>query len=219
MSVSKRPKLHRAPMISSQTPCLSLRHIATALILPVACAYPSANPQHCHSFVQLPSQFPSYIPTSSIRVLRTKLVKAQDEDWLVHLEAQNLRLNQAERLAVDLDQTLALLAVGHRGRGLLLAEALDALSCRHPCDLGRCVGERKRRFGVCRRVVLVGVTVVFACGLFEIVDGRISRRGYDRFATLGGNLTALGIKLLETAIWIGNGRELCEMLEKELVAF
>lgn len=61
----------------------------------------------------------------------TKLVESKEEDGLVDLEAEDLRLNERERLAVDLDQALALLAVGDRGRGLLLAEALDALNGRH----------------------------------------------------------------------------------------
>lgn len=56
---------------------------------------------------------------------RTELVEAEDEDWLVDLESEDLRLNKRERLSVDLDETLALLAVGDSGGGLLLAEALN----------------------------------------------------------------------------------------------
>lgn len=62
---------------------------------------------------------------------RTELVESKDEDGLVDLESQDLRLNERERLAVDLDQALALLAVGDSGGGLLLAEALDALYGSH----------------------------------------------------------------------------------------
>lgn len=61
-----------------------------------------------------------------------KLVEADDEDGLVDLEAENLGLDELKRAAVDLDETLAGLAVGDGGGRLLLAEALDAL-CRHVC--------------------------------------------------------------------------------------
>lgn len=62
---------------------------------------------------------------------RTELVEAKDEERLVDLEAEDLRLNERKRLAVDLDQTLALLAVGDGSGSLLLAEALNALNGRH----------------------------------------------------------------------------------------
>jgi hypothetical protein len=42
-----------------------------------------------------------------------------------------LWLDERERLSVDLDQALALLAVGDSGGGLLLAEALNTLNGRH----------------------------------------------------------------------------------------
>lgn len=53
-----------------------------------------------------------------------ELVSADDQEGLVDLEAQDLRLDQREGLAVDLDEALALLAVGDSGGRLLLAEAL-----------------------------------------------------------------------------------------------
>ena len=65
------------------------------------------------------------------QISRTELVETEDEERLVDLEAEDLRLNERKRLAVDLDQTLALLGVGDSGGGLLLAEALDALNGRH----------------------------------------------------------------------------------------
>lgn len=64
---------------------------------------------------------------------RTELVEAEDQERLVDLEAQDGRLNERERLAVDLDKTLSGLAVGDGSRGLLLAEALDALRGGHCC--------------------------------------------------------------------------------------
>lgn len=65
------------------------------------------------------------------QIPRTELVETEDEERLVDLEAEDLRLNERQRLAVDLDQALALLGVGDRSGGLLLAEALDALDGRH----------------------------------------------------------------------------------------
>ena len=52
-----------------------------------------------------------------------KLVEADDEDRFVDLCPQDLGLDELDRRAVDLDQTLARPAVGDRGRRLLLAEA------------------------------------------------------------------------------------------------
>ena len=56
-----------------------------------------------------------------------ELVQTEEEDGLVDLEAQNLGLDKAQGLAVDLDEALALLAVCDSSGGLLLAEALHAL--------------------------------------------------------------------------------------------
>ena len=67
--------------------------------------------------------------------MRTELVEAEDEDGLVDLEAQNLGLDKAQGLAVDLDEALALLAVCDSSGGLLLAEALHTLRVRsHDCE-------------------------------------------------------------------------------------
>lgn len=57
-------------------------------------------------------------------VIHTKLIQPKNEYRLVHLEPQDLRLNERERLAVDFDQSLALLAVRYCGRRLFLAETL-----------------------------------------------------------------------------------------------
>lgn len=56
-----------------------------------------------------------------------ELVESDHEEGLIDLEAQNLGLDQAKGTAVDLDQTVASLAVGDGSSRLLLAEALDAL--------------------------------------------------------------------------------------------
>lgn len=61
---------------------------------------------------------------------RTKLVQTEDQQRLVDLESENLRLDQAQRPSVDLNEALAGLAVCDRSRGLLLAEALDGLRSR-----------------------------------------------------------------------------------------
>lgn len=76
-------------------------------------------------------------PVATARVRHTELVKTEDEDGLVDLEAQDLRLDKRQGLAVDLDQALAGLAVGDGGGRLLLAEALDALGGLDRHD-GRC---------------------------------------------------------------------------------
>jgi hypothetical protein len=51
------------------------------------------------------------LSTSSFRraVAHTELVEAEDEQRLVDLEAQDFRLDERQRLAVDLDETLPLL--------------------------------------------------------------------------------------------------------------
>lgn len=66
---------------------------------------------------------------------RTELIEAENEDGLVDLEPEDLRLDEVERSAVDLDETLALLAVGNCSGSLLLAEALNALGGRHDCGV------------------------------------------------------------------------------------
>ena len=77
---------------------------------------------------------------------RTELVETEEENGLVDLEAKDGGLDERQRLAVDLDQALAGLAVCDSGSGLLLAEALNGLNGRHFCG---CVtrGVSKGRFG------------------------------------------------------------------------
>lgn len=101
-----------------------------------------SNPSICVAFPLLSELFPHaqfhapnvpFTPLSPFSlppihpefVRHTELVEAEDEDRLVDLEAKDLRLDERERLAVDLDETLALLAVGDGSGGLLLSEALD----------------------------------------------------------------------------------------------
>lgn len=54
-----------------------------------------------------------------------ELVEADNEQGLVDLGSENGRLNELERAAVDLDQTLSGLGVGDSCRISLLAEALN----------------------------------------------------------------------------------------------
>lgn len=67
-----------------------------------------------------------------------KTVAAEEEDGLEGLEAEDLRLDELDRTAVDLDEAAAALAVGDGHRRLLTAEALDLLKCgcclRHVCN-------------------------------------------------------------------------------------
>lgn len=65
-----------------------------------------------------------------------KLVSSEKQNWLVDLESQDLWLDERKRLAVDLDQALALLAVCDGSGSLLLAETLDALDGRHLGGVG-----------------------------------------------------------------------------------
>lgn len=65
-----------------------------------------------------------------------ELVNAEDEDWLVDLESQDLRLDEGEWLSVNLNQTLTGLAVRDSSRGLLLSEALHTLSRGHAGQYG-----------------------------------------------------------------------------------
>lgn len=91
---------------------------------------------------------------------RTELVQTEEEDGLVDLEAQDLGLDKAQGLAVDLDEALALLAVCDSSGGLLLAEALDRLNGRHFVRM--CDEE------VCRKVVRAGVVGRLVVVRFEI---------------------------------------------------
>jgi len=54
-----------------------------------------------------------------------ELVLTDNQDGLVHLPAQDLRLNERDGLAVQADLALALLGVSDRRRSLLLAETRD----------------------------------------------------------------------------------------------
>ena len=83
------------------------------------------------SLLSIASHF--FLPRFPLSDTRTELVQTEEEDGLVDLEAQNLGLDKAQGLAVDLDEALALLAVCDSSGGLLLAEALDRLNGRHFC--------------------------------------------------------------------------------------
>lgn len=75
------------------------------------------------SLLSIASHF--FLPRFPLSDTRTELVQTEEEDGLVDLEAQNLGLDKAQGLAVDLDEALALLAVCDSSGGLLLAESLD----------------------------------------------------------------------------------------------
>lgn len=68
----------------------------------------------------------------------SELVGTDDQERLVDLEAEDLRLNQGERLAIDLDEALALLALGDSSSRLLLAEALNSRDGSHGGKYGPC---------------------------------------------------------------------------------
>ena len=110
------------------------------------------------SLLSIASHF--FLPRFPLSDTRTELVQTEEEDGLVDLEAQNLGLDKAQGLAVDLDEALALLAVCDSSGGLLLAEALDRLNGRHFVRL--CDEE------VCRRVVRAGVVGRLVVVRFEM---------------------------------------------------
>ena len=58
----------------------------------------------------------------------SEALAAEEEDWLVRLVGEDLRLHQLDGAAVDLDQTATALTVGDGHRRLLAAEALDGLN-------------------------------------------------------------------------------------------
>lgn len=68
-----------------------------------------------------------------------ELVLTNNQDRLVHLPAQGLRLNERDGLAVQADLALALLGMSDRRRSLLLAETRDerrrTLRFRHLCTV------------------------------------------------------------------------------------
>ena len=65
-------------------------------------------------------------------------VATEEEDWLEGLEAEDLRLHQLDRAAVDLNEASAALAVGHCHRRLLPPEALHLLDCCWCCPSWYC---------------------------------------------------------------------------------
>lgn len=110
----------------------------------------SSDASHSHvlSFFQSISRekasiLHSWVPS---RGRRTELVEAEEKDGLVDLEAKDGGLDEAQGLAVDLNEALALLAVCDSSGSLLLAEALDGLNGRHFCDVVT-RGVSKGRFG------------------------------------------------------------------------
>ena len=122
-------------------------------ILPAASLLSASSFQWC---LASPCAFlpPSHLPRKSfnppfvgpISGTRTELVETEEKDGLVDLEAKDGGLDEAQRLAVDLDEALALLAVCDSSGGLLLAEALDGLNGRHFCGVVT-RGVSKGRFG------------------------------------------------------------------------
>jgi hypothetical protein len=68
----------------------------------------------------------------------TELVEAEDEQRLVDLEAQDLRLDEGQRLSVDLDQTLPFLQCPS-------AVFLVGVKGRMPCS-----GQRRSQSSSCR---------------------------------------------------------------------
>ena len=57
----------------------------------------------------------------------TSPVRAEEKHGLLELERERLGLDLLKRAAIDLDETLAPLGVGHGGGGLLATEGLDRL--------------------------------------------------------------------------------------------
>ena len=127
---------------------------------------------------------PTFSSLASLSDTRTELVQTEEEDGLVDLEAQNLGLDKAQGLAVDLDEALALLAVCDSSGGLLLAEALDRLNGRHFVRL--CDEE------VCRRVVRAGVVGRLVVVRFEMRFRRLEllRTTHAKFCQACGSAAA-----------------------------
>lgn len=78
------------------------------------------------------------ISSTKHSIQRTELVQTENEQRLIHLESEDLWLDERERLAVDFDHALAGLAVCDSCRRLLLAEALNGLNGRHSADCCVC---------------------------------------------------------------------------------
>jgi hypothetical protein len=125
--------------------------------------------------------FHHFLPRFLLSDTRTELVQTEEEDGLVDLEAQNLGLDKAQGLAVDLDKALALLAVCDSSGGLLLAEALDRLNGRHfvrMCDEE--VSRKVVRAGVVGRLVVVRFEMRFPS--FARISARVALRFRGRHA-------------------------------------
>jgi hypothetical protein len=65
-----------------------------------------------------------------------ELVKTNNEERLVDLESENLRLDKLERASIDLDETTTGLAVSNGGRSFLLSKRLYGLGSAHGCGCG-----------------------------------------------------------------------------------
>lgn len=80
-----------------------------------------------------------------------EFVKSDNEERLVDLKSEDLRLNEGKGRSVDLDETTAGLAVGDGSGRLLFSEALNALSRglgRHDCGCCGRSGGRSALGGV-----------------------------------------------------------------------
>ena len=134
------------------------------------------------SLLSIASHF--FLPRFPLSDTRTELVQTEEEDGLVDLEAQNLGLDKAQGLAVDLDEALALLAVCDSSGGLLLAEALDRLNGRHFVRM--CDEE------VCRKVVRAGVVGRLVVVRFEMRFRRLEllRTTHAKFCQACGSAAA-----------------------------
>ena len=115
------------------------------------------------SLLSIASHF--FLPRFPLSDTRTELVQTEEEDGLVDLEAQNLGLDKAQGLAVDLDEALALLAVCDSSGGLLLAEALDRLNGRHFCG---CVDGRSVERSIRSRRASLGWSSVGSISRFAM---------------------------------------------------
>lgn len=83
-----------------------------------------------------------------------ELVLTNDENGLEDLPSEDLGLNERDGLAVEADETLALLAVGDGGGRLLLAEARNGRSGHDDCGVCKLEGVEMRLVvrDSCRRV-------------------------------------------------------------------
>lgn len=135
----------------------------------------------------------------------------------MYLEAEDLWLDEVERLSVNLDKTLSglyteslvsipfllvfrerissHLALGNCGGSLLLAEALNALGCRgHVCD-GRDSGFVVNRGRRCCDVEFLGIVVVwasltiFALNRFAAKQKWVTWLPLSVYRDMGGNVT------------------------------